>query len=157
MYVISENKFGKLIKTNTTIKKNLKTWLNHYRMINDTIDILDPYIINLGIDFIVKPATNTNRFTVLDDCLTALKEKFATAFYIGEQIYISDIYSDLKKVTGVLDVTSVTLSSKSGTNYSSATIDVNQNLSPDGSYLMVPKNTIVEIKFPETDIKGKVR
>ena len=54
MYVISEDQFGKLTATNLTIKNNLKTWLNHYRMINDTIDILDPFIINLGIEFQVK-------------------------------------------------------------------------------------------------------
>jgi hypothetical protein len=157
MYVISENKFGKLTKTNSTIKNNLKTWLNHYRMINDTVDILDVFILNIGINFVVKPTTNVNKFTLLDDCLTQLKEKFETSFYIGEPVYISDIYSDLKKVTGVLDVSSVTLDNKTGTGYASSTIDINSNLSPDGSYLVVPKNTIIEIKFPETDIKGKVR
>ena len=53
MYVISENSFGKLTLSNATIKDNLKTWLNQYRMINDTVDILDPYVINVGIDFIL--------------------------------------------------------------------------------------------------------
>ena len=157
MYVVSENETGKLTTTNTTIKNNLKTWLNHYRMINDTIDILDPYILNLGIDFVVSPATNTNKFTLLDDCVNALREKYKTSFYIGEHIYISDIYSELKKVTGVLDVSSVTLNNKTGTNYSNATLNINDNLSPDGSYLVVPQNAIIEIKFPQTDIKGKVR
>ena len=54
-YVISENTLGKLTPTNDTIKKNLKVWLNNYRMINDTIDILDPFIINFGINFVIKP------------------------------------------------------------------------------------------------------
>ena len=42
--------------SNNTIKNNLKTWLNQYKMLNDTIDILDPYIINIGINFVVKAA-----------------------------------------------------------------------------------------------------
>ena len=49
MYVVSEDSNGKLAKTNSTIKNNLKTWVDNYRMINDTVDILDPYIINIGI------------------------------------------------------------------------------------------------------------
>ena len=66
MYVISEDNFGKLIKTNDTVKKNLKTWINHYRMLNDTIDIVDPYIINLGVHFTGKIASGANKFSVLE-------------------------------------------------------------------------------------------
>lgn len=46
---------------------------------------------------------------------------------------------------------------RTGIGYSSAIIDVNKNLSPDGSYLVVPKNAVIEFKYPEVDIKGKVR
>ena len=117
-------------------------------MISDTIDILDPYIVNFGIDFIVKPASNTDKFILLDDCTSALKQHYSTAFFIGEPIYISDIYSTLKKVKGVLDVIKVKLNNKSGTNYSGVEIDINANLSPDGNYLVVPKNVILELKLP---------
>ena len=157
MYVISEDEFGSLVKTNTTIKKNLKTWLNQYRMINDTIDILDPYIINLGIQFVVKGASGANKYTLLQRCIATLKEKYDTCYYIGEPFYISDVYSELKKVDGVLDVVKVKILNKTGTQYSSVTISINDNLSPDGDYLMVPKNAIVEIKYPMTDIEGRVR
>ena len=58
---------------------------------------------------------------------------------------------------GVLDVTKVKIFNKAGTNYSGASIDVEQNMSPDGQYLIIPKNCIVEIKFPESDIIGKIR
>ena len=157
MYVISENRFGKFVKTNSTIKNNLKTWLNQYRMINDTIDILDPYIINLGIEFIVRPAVGSDKYDLLDLCVQALATKYSTQFSIGEHFYISDIYHELKNVKGVLDVVKVKLVNKTGSNYSGVQLDINNNLSPDGSYLIVPKNAVVEIKFSETDIRGKVR
>jgi len=157
MYVISENSSGKLVKSNSTIKNNLKTWLNHYRMMNDTIDILDAHILNIGIDFIVRPTTGVDKFTLLGACVEQLKDKFGQGFYIGEPIYISDVYNELKKVTGVLDVSSVKLTNKTTSNYSNVTIDINKNLSPDGSYLVVPKNVIVELKYPAVDVKGKVR
>ena len=58
---------------------------------------------------------------------------------------------------GVLDVTKVKIFIKSGSEYSSASIDVNSNLSADGSYLVVPHNAIMELKYPEADIMGKIR
>tara|TARA_Y100000034_G_C6896865_1_gene413679 strand:+ start:633 stop:2429 length:1797 start_codon:yes stop_codon:yes gene_type:complete len=157
LYVISEDQFGKLTKTNSTIKNNLKTWLNHYRMINDTIDILDPFIINLGIDFVVKPATGVDKFTLLDSCVMALTKKYATAFYIGEHFNISDVYQELKNVKGVLDVVKVKLNNKTGANYSGTMININNNFSPEGTMLIAPKNAIFEIKYPTTDIRGKIR
>ena len=157
MYVISEDDQNFLIKTNSTIKKNLKTWLNHYRMIGDTIDILDPYILNIGIEFIVKPTTNTDKFILMDNCIKTLKKKYSVSFFIGEPIYISDLYLALKEVPGVLDVVRVKVINKTGGNYSSVEFDINKNLSPQGDYLMVPKNAILEIKYPATDIKGKIR
>jgi len=157
MYVISENQFGKLTATNLTIKNNLKTWLNHYRMINDTIDILDPFIINLGIEFEIKPKTGVNKYDLLNTAIDSLSEHFDTLFYIGEALYISDIYSVLKDIDGALDVTKVKIFNKTGGNYADTVFDVNTNISPDGSYLIAPKNCIFEIKFPATDIKGKIR
>ena len=89
--------------------------------------------------------------------MNALEKKYSTAFFIGEPIYISDIYETLKKVKGVLDVVKVKLNNKTGSDYSGVEVEINSNLSPDGSYLIVPKNAILELKFPSVDIKGKIR
>jgi hypothetical protein len=157
MYVISEDSFGKFTKTNSTIKQNLKIWLNHHRMINDTVDILDPFIINLGIEFVIKVTPGSDKYLALDNCVEALKEHFGNSLFIGEPLYLSDVYSALKNAEGVLDVVTAKFVNKTGTNYSSATININRNMSPDGDYLIIPVNAVAEIKFPETDIKGKVR
>jgi len=157
MYVISEDSFGKLISTSDTIKKNLKVWLNQHRMINDTIDIIDPYIINMGVNFVVSAKDGTNKFDLSQKCVNALAAKFGSAFYIGEDINISEMYRELNKVTGVHDVISVRMVNKTGTNYSGNTININNNTSPDGTKLVIPKNAVIEIKYPDTDIKGQVR
>ena len=156
MFIISENSFGKLTTANSTIKNNLKTWLNHYRMLSDTIDILDAHIFNFGIEFVVKPASGIDRFDLLRTCTDKISEMFATPFFIGEQVSVSDIYSTLSKVTGVLDVVKVKIVNKTGTNYSNVQFDINQNTSPDGTYIVVPKNVIAELKY-STDIVGKIR
>jgi len=157
MYVISENSFGKLEKTNSTIKRNLKMWINQYRMINDTIDILDPYIINLGIEFNIKVVSGIDKKLVVGRCIEALGAEFNSNYYIGESVVISDVYRILNKVPGVLDVVKARLINRTGTNYSSATININKNLSPDGNQLIIPKNAIVEFKFKNTDFIGKAK
>jgi hypothetical protein len=157
LYVISEDSFGKLTKTNNAIKNNLKIWLNQYRMINDTIDILDPFILNFGIEFAIKTISGADKYATIDKCINKLGQGYAGGYFIGESFSISDIYSQLKTVDGVLDVTKVKVFNKTGVGYSSSTIDINSNLSPDGEGIMIPKNAIVEIKFPTTDIIGKSR
>ena len=157
MYVLSEDSFGKLIKTNSTIKNNLKKWLNEYKMINDTIDILDPFIINVGINFSVKTINGANKFDTLNQCVAKLSNFYRNGFFIGEQLSVGDIYQELKNVSGVLDVINVHIVGKTGANYSASSIDINKNLSPDGGSLICPKNAIFEIKFPSQDIQGKVK
>jgi len=156
MYVISEDKFGKFTTTNSTIKNNLKTWLNGYRMMNDTIDILDAYIINLGIEFVIKPAVGVDKYSLLNSAVMAVQSNFKTRFYIGEPLYISDIYTALNGVTGILDVTNVKITSKTGGLYADTEFDIDSNISPDGSYLISPANTVFEIKYGATDIIGKI-
>ena len=157
MYCISENSQGKLISTNQTVKNNLKTWLNQYRMINDTIDILDAYIINFGVEFVVKAVSGANKSQVMSEVTSAIQELLSEGYFIGEPIYVSDMYTELKKIQSVLDVVDIKITNISGGEYSFIVFDVNSNLSPDGTSVVCPKNALFELKFPETDIKGKVR
>ncbi len=145
-----------MTKTNNTIKNNLKTWLNQYKMLNDTIDILDPYIINIGINFVVKAAPASDRFEVLSDCISKLRGKYKQKFFIGEHLIISEIYQALKEVRGVLDVIKVKYTNISGVDYSGVEFNINKNTSPDGTHLACPKNAVFEIKYPSNDIVGKV-
>lgn len=157
VYVVSEDPQRKLINTNTTIKTNLKTWLNHYRMINDTIDILDPFIINFEINFIIKPERNVDKFKVLDSCVVALSNEFSSPLFIGESISKSNIFNVLNSVSGVNDVVKVQIINKTSVNYSNVFFSISDNVSPDGDMIVCPKNAIFEMKFPEVDIKGKLR
>jgi hypothetical protein len=158
MFVVSEDSFGKLIQSNSALKENIKIHLNRYRMINDTVDILDAKIVNIGIDFEVIASEEIDRFEVLDNATTALVNQFGNkSMFIGERFHITDVMSALNKVRGVADTVKVKLISKRGTSYSSSTLNIDQFMSPDGRYLSVPDNVILEIKFPKIDIKGTVR
>jgi hypothetical protein len=157
LYVISEDSRGKLQVANNTIKENIKTHLSNYKMLNDTIDILDAYIVNIAIDFEIIASEFGNKFAVLDACLRTLRNKYASHNYIGEDFSISDIYQTLNKVSGVIGVSKVKVRKQNGANYSSTKFMVDENLTADGRSIRVPKNVILEIKYLKNDIKGSVK
>lgn len=157
LYIISEDAGGNFISSNKSIKDNLKTWLNNYKMISDTIDILDARVINLGIDFSVTSELNSNKGEVLQRCISALKENFRISADIGEPFYITKIYSVLNSVDGVVDTSKVEIKRISGNNYSTTYYNIKDNRSADGKYILIPKNVIYEIKYPNDDIRGVVK
>ena len=158
LYVVSENSTGQLTATNSSIKENLITWLNEVRMIGDTIDILDAKIVNIGIEFDAIAQDGSDKSAVLSNAVEALSKNMTRIQRdVGEPLYITDVYSILKDVEGMLDVSDVRIVSKSGSAYSENVISIRENLSSDGRYLHIPFDSIVEIKFPYTDIVGAIR
>ena len=157
IYVISEDSDAALEPTNTTIKNNLKTWLNQGRMLNDTIDIIDAKIVNVGIEFEVVGDLETNKFQILNRCVQSLALSYQEKFEIGERFVITDIYNILNQVNGVVDTTSVKIAPKTGINYSETRFNFERQTSPDGRFINVPDNVIMEIKFPSVDIVGSVK
>ena len=156
IYVIAEGANGKLAQANTNLKRNVKTWLNKNRMINDTIDILNARILNISIDFAIVADQETNKFDILASCITKIQEKFAVLPDIGEAFYITDIYKVINDVDGVVDTKRVTVKQKTGARYSDLGFNIRDNMSPDGRYFVIPEDVIVEIKFPLEDIKGAI-
>lgn len=155
-YVISENSEGQLVQSNPSIKNNLKTWIQSNKMINDTIDILDAKIINFGVKFKILVSDQHSKYDVLSNCENQLRNFFSRKYDIGENLFLTDIYKELKKVQGVVDASSVTIDVKTGGNYSNISLNILERMSPDGRFIMVPKNVIMEMKFPLSDISGVV-
>ena len=77
--------------------------------------------------------------------------------FIGEHMSVSDIYTTLSAVEGVMTVSSVKITNKQGSNYSSVSFNINENTSPDGSSIIIPKNVVAELKYPSVDITGKIK
>lgn len=157
LYVISEDSNQKLAKASDLAKKNLKTWLSQYKMINDTIDILDATIINIGIKFVVSAKQGSSKSDVLVSCLNSVKSLFATKKNIGEPLYIGEIFKILNLIPDVVDASSVSIVKKYGANYSNFAFNVDKSLSSDKKVLYVPENCILEVKFPDQDIVGSVQ
>lgn len=157
MFVISENSSGNLTASNSVLKSNIKTWLNQYRMVNDTLDIMDAKIINLSFSFTIVTKGGYDKFRVLDECLRVLRDRFRRHFDIAEPFSYTEIYATLNKVEGVADTTDVTLVNQAGGAYSDVALNIAKNTTPDGRLVACPLNCIFEIKFPTLDIKGSVK
>jgi len=157
LYVVSEDRGGNLISTNDSIKSNLKVWLGKNKMINDTIDILDARILNLGIEFSVLGDVQVNRYEILNAARAALASYFSAIPDIAEPFYISDVHTVLKDVDGVVDVLDVQIKQLSGGSYTDLAFDVDGNTSADGRLVKVLEDIIWEVKYPNIDIKGVVK
>ena len=159
MYVVSEtnsNNLTYLSQTSDTIKQNLKTWISSRKMMNDTIDILDAKIVNYGIRFKVESFPNSNKYSTLVSCQQALANLLTIQRDIGEPIILTDIQATLRNVGDVLDIVEVEIFLKSGINYSSPAINIEEQKSDDGKVVYCPYDCIYELKYTSSDIIGEV-
>jgi hypothetical protein len=158
LYVLSLNTQGQLSVATTDLKNNLRTYLSQYRMIGDNIEIRDAFIINVGVDFeiIVLPEYNNNE--VILACITALQDYFNLSnWQINQPIFLRDLYILLDRIKGVQTVKNISVSNKAGTTsgYSQYAYDI---IGATQNQVIYPSldPSIFEVKYPNTDIKGKV-
>ena len=157
LYVVSTDTLGLYSNTNLIVKQNLRNWINKYKMIGDTIDILDGRILNLQIKFSVVGFANVNKYDVLETCITTLTDYYMNYYHdLGEPFKITRVYKLLNNIPSVVDAKSVEVSVANGGMYSSYGISYDRLISSDGRYLIPPEDTLFEIKFPSSDIFGEV-
>mgnify|MGYP003673097100 CR=1 FL=1 len=157
MYVLSENQNKTLTRASIPLKENLKTWLGRSKMIHDTIDIIDGRIVNFAIEFSIIADPDSNKYEVLENCTRALSAFYREPRYFAEPLYVTDVYSVLNKLDGVVDTYEVKFLNREGGLYSDTTYPFKPNMSSDGRYLNVPKNVCMELKYPTTDIRGSIK
>jgi len=157
IFVISEDADGDLAHTPETTKENLKTWIGRYKMVNDTIDILDARVVNIGINFGIKADDSVGRFEVLQACYEVLRSELTYRTpNIGEPFNIGRIYKLLNSIPGVLDTTRAKVVNNSGGVYCNVPLNIDDYMSPDGRTLFIPPDHIWEIRFTAQDIQGVV-
>jgi len=158
LYVLSLNSQTQLSVATDSLKDNLRTYLSQYRMIGDNIEIRDAFIINIGVDFeiIVLPEYNNNE--VILACITALQDHFnLNNWQINQPIFLRDLYILLDRIKGVQTVKSISIINKAGTTsgYSQYAYDITGATQNQVIYPSLDPS-IFELKYPNTDIKGKV-
>lgn len=158
LYVLSLDSNGNLIQASPALKENLKNYLSQYKMENDGITIKDAFIINIGVSFSIVVLPNYNSQQVLASCLSNVRSMFDISLWdIGQAIPTADIYSQLLSVKGVQSVMDVSITNKQGTQngYSKYGYDIKAAQKNNVIYPSLDP-MIFEIKYPTTDIVGRV-
>ena len=127
-------------------------------MINDAIGILDAFIINIGINFEIITLPSFNSDEVILKCISALRVAFnIDKWQVNQPIMLKDLNILLDNVEGVQTVKKIEFINKTGENlgYSDYSYDVLGATTNNVIYPSIDP-MIFELKYPNTDIQGKV-
>jgi hypothetical protein len=159
LYVLSFNNNKQLTQASTTLKENLVTYINEYRMVTDAINIRDAFYINIGINFDIAILSGFSNKEVLTNCISILQDYFnIDKWQINQPIIISDIISKLLQVRGVQSVVKLEIVNKqdpTGIIYSPYGYDI-AGATRNGNVYPSMDPAVFEIRYPNTDIQGRV-
>jgi len=164
--ILGLNSEGKLDNSSTnTMKENIATWLSDYRMINDYVLVRDGRIINLAFDIDLFVDKTINQGEIINNTINTVKNYFdIKKWEMGQNIYLAQLIEAVNNVTGVLNVVDIKIYNKVGGNYSlnktsqpyidniTKQIDLTSDFALFGEY-----DTMFEIKYPQSDIRVKVK
>jgi len=158
LYVLSYNVNNQLITASSALKQNLTTYLSQYRMVNDSVNIKDGFIINIGVNFdvIILPDYNSNE--VLTKCVLALQDYFAIdKWQINQPIILRNLYILLDRIEGVQTVKNIEITNLVGENlgYSQYAYDITAATQANVIYPSLDPS-IFEVKYPDINIQGRV-
>ncbi len=158
LFITSRDADSKLTLSPDSLKRNIRTYLNPYRMISDAIDVLDVRIINYTFSFEVLLDPSLNRSVLLQTILAKLQTFFdITNFHIDQPIVMSDVVNNIFTVNGVVSVSNLLFNSISGVvnnrTYSQETYDMQANTSK--GVIFPPPGAIFECRYPEYDVIGR--
>ena len=158
LYVLSYDVDKKLKTASPALKQNISTYLSQYRMVNDSVNIKDAFIINIGINFDIIVLPNYNSNEVLTKCILALQDYFAIdKWQINEPIVLRDLYILLDNVDGTQTIKNIEITNKVGIGlgYSEFAYDLKGATNSNVIYPSLDP-MIFEVKYPDTDIQGRV-
>ena len=158
LYVLGYDSNKKLTSLNRAVKENAKTYLNEFRMLTDGVNMIDGFIINVGLDFEIRVYRDYNKREVLTNCINALKEYFEIdKWTFNMPINIGEVEMLIGNIEGVQSVVKTEFKNLCGgtSGYSPNSYDVvgatkNKQIYPS----LDP--SIFEFKFPDKDIRGRV-
>jgi hypothetical protein len=158
LYILGVDNNRNLERLNTTVKENLARYLEQFRMLTDDINILDAFIINIGVEFDITVLRNYNINDVLARSIGAVQEFFdINKWNIGQPIILADIIYNIGLVDGVQTVRDVRITNKyqfkDGSGYQNYRYDISE-ATINGVIYSSLDPSIFELKYPTNDIIG---
>jgi hypothetical protein len=156
LYVLGYNSNKNLSFLNRAIKENLKTYMSEYRLLTDGVNLLDGFIINIGVDFEIRIYGGYNKQEVLTKCIVELKEYFnIDNWTFNMAINISEVELLISGVEGVQSVPKCEIVNKCLGQYSKHSYNIKSATRGKMVYPSLDPS-VFEVKFPNKDIKGRV-
>lgn len=157
IYVINRDQDGKLVQSPDTLKRNLSTYINEFRVVSDSFDILDAKIVNIGFNYSVVIDDREDKEGILIKINNSIIEYLKTEnMNIDGGILISDIINIILNQDGVISLDQYEFTSLTGTiddrTYSSFSIKTKNSIRR--GVLSPPVGGIFEVKYPDSDIVG---
>jgi hypothetical protein len=157
LYLLGYNQNGNLTPINKAIKQNLKTYLNEYRMLTDGINILDGFVVNIGVEFEVITLEGYNKSEVVTQCINEIKNFFQIdKWTFNQTINLNELELVIANVEGVSSVPKLHISNKCRGQYSINSYNIDAATKDKIIYPSLDP-CVFEIKFPNSDIKGRAR
>jgi phage-related baseplate assembly protein len=159
LYILAYNTNKNLTAATTPLKQNLATYLDQFRMVTDAINIKNAFYINIGINFDITVRRGYNNNTVVVDCINSLQSYFnIEKWNINQPIIISDVMTQLLNVKGVQSIAKLEFTNKydtTGTTYSVYGYDI-PGATRQGNIYPSIDPSVFEVRYPNTDIQGRV-
>jgi hypothetical protein len=159
LYTLGYNSSKQLTNLSVAAKENLATYLEQYRMLTDAINIKNAFVINIDVEFEITTFKNFNNGEVVTNCINELKKFFnIDRWQINQPIIINEIFNVLGTVDGVASIGSVNVNNKFSEvlGYSKYKYDIEQ-ATVNGIIYPSLDPSIFEVKYPNADIKGRVK
>lgn len=177
IYTLGLDASGKLTNQSTnTLKENIATWLADYRMINDYVLVGDGRIINLAFEIDLFIDKQVNQSEVINNVINKVKNYFdIKKWEMGETIYMAQLVESINNVGGVLNVVDIRVYNIVGGQYSLNSVTAQAFIPTASLTSPIPFNnarqvdlgsdyalfgsvdSMFEIKYPESDIKVRVK
>lgn len=155
-YILSYDANKRLITSNEALITNLITHLKQSRMITDSINIIDGYIINIGVNFSISVYKGFNKKDVLLSCINAVQDFFnIDNWSFSQPISLSQLNLEIAKINGVQSVANVNIYNKTSLDgdYSSVEYDID-GATKNGIIYPSVDPSCWEVRFPNSDIHG---
>jgi hypothetical protein len=156
LYVLSYDSNKNLTTINDALSANLIKYMRKFRMMTDCINIIDGYVINIGVEFTISVYKGYNKKDVLKECIDSIKNFFDIDFWnFSQPINLSQLELEIAKVDGVQSVSNVTIVNKNANmgEYSVVEYDIDASTRNKVIYPSLDPS-VFEIRFPDVDIKG---
>ena len=158
LYILGYNSNKNLVQigTNQALKENLKTYLNEYRLLTDGVNLMDGFIINIGVDFEIRTYSGYNKREVLVRCIDEITNYFnIDDWTFNMAINLSELELLIAGIEGVQSVPKCEIVNKCLGQYSQNSYNIAEATKGKMVYPSLDPS-VFEVKFPAKDIKGRV-